>query len=107
MVAPYIWKMVLNIMLERGTVLIDSFNKHLFNTLHVLGTAVNKSRHHPSLPHRAARIPKLPWMEYGRGGWSFTCILSCTSVEFILPPGAIDFFQDLVIFITFYLGNPK
>lgn len=67
MVAPYSWKMVLNIMLERGTVLIDSFNKHLFNTLHVLGTAVNKSRHHPSLPHRAARIPKLPWMEYGRG----------------------------------------
>ena len=84
MVAPSSWKIVLKIMLERGTVLIDSFERHLFSILHVLGTAVAKAG---TDSHGALRILFFFFFEnsyitldgVGSGEWSFICILFCTS----------------------------
>ena len=83
MVAPSSWKIVLNIMLERGTVLIDSFKRHLFSILHVLGTAVTKV----GTDSHGAVIILFFFFEnsyitldgVGSGEWPFICILFCTS----------------------------
>ena len=93
--------MVLNIMLERGTVLIDSFKRHLFSILHVLGTAVTIIG---TNSHGAVRILLLPWMEYGlESGLSsaFSSVLLWNSS----PSGAIDLVQDLAIFFAVNRGG--
>lgn len=93
--------MVLNIMLERGTVLIDSFKKHLFSILHVLGSAVTIIG---TNSHGTVRILILPWMEYGpESGFSsaFSSVLLWNSS----PSGAIDLVQDLAIFSTVNPGG--
>ena len=83
-------------MLERGTVLIDSFKRHLCSILHVLGSAVAIVG---TNSHGAAGTPALPWMQYGPESGlpsAFSSVLLWNSS----PSGAIDLVQDLAIFST-------